>query len=90
VSRLQLLLFLASAVILHFVSHGTRDHILLTQIQDSPTWRARSPYLCRSGTGWPSYTPKYWIPLSSPPTTRRATVELFEPASMRGLVPRFA
>jgi hypothetical protein len=24
-------------------------------------------------TGWPSYTPRYWVPFSSPPTTRRAT-----------------
>jgi hypothetical protein len=34
--------------------------------------------------GGPVITPRYWIPLSSPPTTRRATVEVFEPASTRG------
>jgi hypothetical protein len=33
---LQLLLVLASAVILGFESCGTRDHILLSQIRDSP------------------------------------------------------
>jgi hypothetical protein len=36
------------------------------------TWRATSPY--PPGTGWPSYTPRHWVPFSSPPTTRRATV----------------
>jgi hypothetical protein len=49
-----------------------------------PTWRARSPYLYPPDTGWPSYTPKHWAPSSSPPTTPRATVEIFEPASTRG------
>jgi hypothetical protein len=32
-------------------------------------------------TGWPGYTPRYWVPFSSPPTTRKATVEVFDPAS---------
>jgi hypothetical protein len=36
VCRLQLLLVLASAVIFGFDSHGTRDHILLSQIRDYP------------------------------------------------------
>jgi hypothetical protein len=27
---------------------------------DSPTWRARSPYLYLPGTGWPSDTPGQW------------------------------
>jgi hypothetical protein len=35
ICRLQLLLVLASAVILTSVSRGTRDHILLSQIRDS-------------------------------------------------------
>jgi hypothetical protein len=48
-----------------------------------PTWRARSLYLNPPGTGWPSYTPRHWDPFSSPPTTRRATVEVFEPAYTR-------
>jgi hypothetical protein len=47
------------------------------------TWRARSPYLYPPGTGWPSYTPRHWVPFSSPPTTCRATVEVFESASTR-------
>jgi hypothetical protein len=36
VYRLQLLLVLASAVILRSESHGTHDHILLSQLRDSP------------------------------------------------------
>jgi hypothetical protein len=36
VCRLQLLLVLASAVILRSESRGTHDHILLPQIRDSP------------------------------------------------------
>jgi hypothetical protein len=47
------------------------------------TWRARSPYLYPPGTGWPSYTPKHWVSLSSPPTTRRATVEVVDLVSTR-------
>jgi hypothetical protein len=27
-----------------------------------------SPYLYPPGTGWPSYTPRHWVPFSSPPT----------------------
>jgi hypothetical protein len=49
----------------------------------TPTWRARSPYLYPPGTGWPSCTPKHWVPFSSPSTTRRATMEVLEPASTR-------
>jgi hypothetical protein len=50
-----------------------------------PTWRTRSPYLYPPVTGWPGYTPRHSVPYSSPPTTRRATVEVFEPASTWGL-----
>jgi hypothetical protein len=48
---------------------------------ETVTWKARSPYLCPPVTGWPSYTSKHWVPFSSPPTTCRATVEVFEPTS---------
>jgi hypothetical protein len=84
VSHLQLLLVLASLVILGSESCGTHDHILQSQIRASPTWRARSPYLYPPETGWPSYTPWHWITFSSSPTTRRATVEIFESASAWG------
>jgi hypothetical protein len=42
-----------------------------------PTWRVRSPYLYPPETGRPSHNPRHWVPFSSPPTTRRATVEVF-------------
>jgi hypothetical protein len=38
------------------------------------TWRTISSYF--PGTGWPGYTPRHWVPFSSPPTTRRATMEV--------------
>jgi hypothetical protein len=46
VCRLQLLLGLASAVILRSESRGIHDHILMSQIRNSPNLEARSPYLC--------------------------------------------
>jgi hypothetical protein len=49
-----------------------------------PTWRARSLYLYPPGTGWPSCSPRQWVPILSPPETCRAMVEVFEPASMQG------
>jgi hypothetical protein len=50
------------------------------KFETPPTWRARPQYLYPPGTGWSSYTPRHWVPFLSPPTTRRATVELFDPA----------
>jgi hypothetical protein len=64
VYSLEFLLALARAVILRSDFRGSRDHILLSQIRDSPTWRARSPYLYPPGTGWPSYTQRHWVPFS--------------------------
>jgi hypothetical protein len=43
VCRLQMLLVLASAVILKSESHGTHDHILLSQIPDSPNLEDQVP-----------------------------------------------
>jgi hypothetical protein len=49
VCRLQLLLVLASAVILGSVSRrGTHDHILLSQIRDSPNLECRVPVFISS------------------------------------------
>jgi hypothetical protein len=86
VCRLKLLLVLASAVIHRSESRGTYDHISLSQTRDSPSWRARSSYVYPPGTGWPRYTPRHWVPFSSPPTTCRATVEVFDPTFTRGSV----
>jgi hypothetical protein len=51
------------------------------RVETPPTWRARSPYLCHPGTEWPDFTPRHWVPFSSPPTTRRAAVEVLDTAS---------
>jgi hypothetical protein len=53
-------------------------------LETLPTWRTTSPYLYPPGTGWTSYTPRHWVLFSSLPTTRRATVEVFEPATTCG------
>jgi hypothetical protein len=50
------------------------------RLETSPTWRTRSSYLYPPGTERPGYYPRHWVPFSSPPTTLRATVELFDPA----------
>jgi hypothetical protein len=83
-SRLQLLLDLANAVILGSEFRGTRAISYCFKFKTPPTWRAGFAYLCPPGTGWPSYTPRNWVHFSSPATTRRATVEVFEPASTWG------
>jgi hypothetical protein len=77
------LMFLASAVILGSESRGTHDHILRCQIPDSPILRARSPYLYPPTTGWTIYTLRHWVPFSLPPTTRKASMEVFEHAATR-------
>jgi hypothetical protein len=59
VCHLQLLLVLASAVILKSESYGNHD-ILLSQIQDSPNLEGQVPVLYSPSTGWPSYTPRHW------------------------------
>jgi hypothetical protein len=61
------------------VPRDTRPQFPVSESRLPPTWRARSPYLYPPGTGWPGYTPRHWVPFSSPPTTRRAMV-LFERA----------
>jgi hypothetical protein len=85
VCHLQLLLVLASAVILGSESRGTRDHILLSQIRHSPNLEGQVPVLISPRNRVPNYTPRHWLPFLSPPTTRRATVEVFEPASTMGI-----
>jgi hypothetical protein len=50
VSRLQLLPVLFSAVIIGSESRGTCDHILLSQIRDSPNLESHVPYLYSPGT----------------------------------------
>jgi hypothetical protein len=84
VYRLQLLLVLASAVIiLRSESRGTHDHILLSQIRDSPNLEGQVSVFLSPRKKVTRLTPRHWVPFSSPPTTRRSTVEAFEPASTR-------
>jgi hypothetical protein len=77
----QLLLVLVRAVTFRFKSRRTRDHILLSHLE-SPNLEARSPFIS-PGTGWPSYTPRHWVPFSSSLTARRAAVEVFQPSFTR-------
>jgi hypothetical protein len=51
---------------------GAHGHILLSHIRDSLNLEGLNVY--PPGTGWPSYTPRHWVPFQSHPTTRRATV----------------
>jgi hypothetical protein len=53
VCRLQLLLVLASAVILESESRGTHDHILLSQIRDCPHLEIQVPIYISARTGGP-------------------------------------
>jgi hypothetical protein len=84
VCSLRFLLGLASAVILRYESRGTHGHIWHAQIRDSPILEGQVLiYIYPPGTGWPGFTPKHSVPFSSPPITRRAEVEVFDPASTR-------
>jgi hypothetical protein len=84
VCRVQLSLALASTVILGSESRGAHDHILLSQIRDSPNLEGHIPAFISPRNRWPNYTLKQWVPFASPPTARRATVEVFDPASTLG------
>jgi hypothetical protein len=65
-------------------SHSqVRDPRNSRSFERSQTWRTRYPYLYSPGTGWPSYTSRLWVPFSLSPTTRKATVEIFDPAYTR-------
>jgi hypothetical protein len=40
----------------------TRDHILLSQMRDSPNLEVQDSVFIPSGTGWPSFIPRHWDP----------------------------
>jgi hypothetical protein len=65
------------------VPRNSRPYFTVSDSRFPRTWKTRSPYLYLPGTGWPNYTPRHWVPFSSP-TTRWATVEVFDPASTQG------
>jgi hypothetical protein len=56
--------------------------VFILRFETPPTWRARSVFIF-PGTGWLCYTHRHWVPFPSPLTTRRATVEVFDLASIR-------
>jgi hypothetical protein len=59
-------------------------NLLLLLVLPAQSSSGLSPAGLRSpGTGWPRYSPGYWVPFPSPLTTRRATVEVFYPDSTR-------
>jgi hypothetical protein len=62
VCHLQLLLVLASVIILRSKSHRTPDPtVYCLRCETPPTLRARFLYLYPPGTGWPCYTPRHWV-----------------------------
>jgi hypothetical protein len=70
-----------------FLSPSPTGHMTIfycLRFETHPTWRARSLYLHPPGTGWPSYTPRSWVPFSLPSMTRRAMMEVSVPTSMQG------
>jgi hypothetical protein len=81
--RLQLLLGLASAFTIRSESRGTHD-ISLSQIRDSPNLEGQVPVFISPRNRLAQLYPRNWVHFSSPPTTRRATMEVFEHASTRG------
>jgi hypothetical protein len=84
VCNLLLLLVLASAVLLRSESRGTQDHILLSQFLrlPQPGGPGTRIYIPQE-QGGPDIPPGHWVPFPSPLTTRRATEEVFYPASTR-------
>jgi hypothetical protein len=83
VCHLQLLLALASAVILGSESHRTHDHISPSQIWDSPNLVGQVPVSMSPRNMVARLYLRHRVPLKSPHTTRWAVVEVFEPASTR-------
>jgi hypothetical protein len=85
VRHLQLLLVLARAVILRSESCGTHGHILLSDSRlPKPGGPDHRIYILQE-QGSP-VIPQALGPFLSPPTNRRATVEVLEPVSTRALV----
>jgi hypothetical protein len=88
VCHLQLLLVPASTQSFSSPSPvGLMTAFYCLRFETPQTLKTRSPYLYPSGTGWPGFTVRHWVPFSSPPTTLRATVEVFDPASTSFLAP---
>jgi hypothetical protein len=74
VCRLQMLLVLASPVILGSEPRGTHDRILLSQIRDSPNLEFQVPLFISPRKRVALLYPRHWVPFLSLPTTHRAVV----------------
>jgi hypothetical protein len=81
VCRLQLLLVLASAVILGSGSRGTHDHLLLSQVLDSPNLEGQVPLFISPRNSLARLYPQALGSLFVVYYDRRSTVEVFERAS---------
>jgi hypothetical protein len=54
-----------------------------SQIRDSPNLEGQVSVFTSPRSSVDGYNPMHWVPFSSLPTTRRATVGVFDPASTR-------
>jgi hypothetical protein len=82
VSRLQSLLVLASEVILRYEFH---PHFTLSDSRlPQPGGPGPRIYIPQE-QGGPVIPPMHWVPFSLPPTTRRATLEAFQPHRHTGI-----
>jgi hypothetical protein len=86
VRRSQLLLALASEVNLSSESCETHDHILLSQIRDSRSLEGQVSVFISPRNRVAQLYPWHWVLFPSPLTARRATVEVFGPASIRDTI----
>jgi hypothetical protein len=61
-------------------------HILFSQIQDSPNLEGQVSEFISPRNRVAQLYPRHGVPLSSPPTTLKTTVEVFDPTSIRLLI----
>jgi hypothetical protein len=82
VRRLQSLLVLASTFIL-----WSEFHVTHYQIRNYPNLEGQVPLFISHRNWVAQLYSRHWVRFSSPPTTSRDTVEVFETASTRGYLP---
>jgi hypothetical protein len=66
VCRLQLLLSSPAQSYSDPSPAGLMTIFYCLRFEIPPAWRIRSLYLYPPGTGWSGYTPRHWVPFSSP------------------------
>jgi hypothetical protein len=67
--------------ILRYEYYGTHDHILLSLIRNSPNLGGQVPLFIFPRNRVIQLYPSHWVPFSSLPTARRATMDVFDTAS---------